>query len=508
MKRFQVEKTQTGYLAKKRKRPVTQRQYYDQGVPSNVLLPPRTLYAQNILDSHGSSFFDTFSYLNFMKDYFKQNQIIKPSFTDPNSLWGKITKWHRDRKERKAKEEEEEWKEAEKIHEKLEAIRKRLDELENGGNPNPKDLEERKKLIEEELELEGEDNVVNIDTNREGLPLKYVQMMEDGMTKEKALEMYNEAKKKEEKEKAEMSRALAEIKNYNPEWLQRSYPFRRENEAQPEPSVLEETEQEEREAAEKIKKRLKANNKRIDELYNGGNPDPKDFEERKQLIDEQIALGRLQHSLNWGVKTEKAQALKIIKKSHPEWLQGLYPDEVEKETTLAVIPPRRNDENMAAEMLEQVLKEAEDPAKRGEPSMLIETTHMYIPPKSRNKTGILNALSKAFGSPLWNDKGRQELEKALKRGLTPDFITVRDENGHATTFNFDDILEKGMKGKPGVIIESRIKEDKPREEKTRQALEDLLGNKRFSKATRKTVLERDQKKRDKLIRERRDFRLL
>lgn len=114
MKRFQVEKTQRGYLAKKRKRPITQQQYYDQGVPRNVLMPPRTLLAQNILDSHGTSFFDTFSYLNFMKDYFKQNQITTPSFTDPNSLWGKITKWYRKRNERSARIDE-----MEKMFEKM-----------------------------------------------------------------------------------------------------------------------------------------------------------------------------------------------------------------------------------------------------------------------------------------------------------------------------------------------------------------------------------------------------
>lgn len=164
MKRFQVEKTQSGYLAKKRKRPITQQQYYDQGVPRNVLMPPRTLLAQNILDSHGSSFFDTFSYLNFMKDYFKQNQITKPSFTDPNSLWGKITKWHRERKEKKAKEEEEEWNEAEKTHNRLKELRKEIDDLLERGLRNELDKEKLTKLHEEERTLEREDTVIDDDT--------------------------------------------------------------------------------------------------------------------------------------------------------------------------------------------------------------------------------------------------------------------------------------------------------------------------------------------------------
>ena len=164
MKRFQVEKTQSGYLAKKRKRPITQQQYYDQGVPRNVLMPPRTLLAQNILDSHGSSFFDTFSYLNFMKDYFKQNQITKPSFTDPNSLWGKITKWHRERKEKKAKEEEEEWNEAEKTHNRLKELRKEIDDLLERGLRNELDKEKLRKLHEEERTLEREDTVIDDDT--------------------------------------------------------------------------------------------------------------------------------------------------------------------------------------------------------------------------------------------------------------------------------------------------------------------------------------------------------
>lgn len=153
MKRFQVEKTQTGYLAKKRKRPITQQQYYDQGVPRNVLLPPRTLLAQNILDSHGSSFFDTFSYLNFMKDYFKQNQITKPSFTDPNSLWGKITKWYRKRNERQANIQDMEVKYSkmpqEKVKEELTQTEAKLKEL---IKRNEGDLDDEIEILKERLE--------------------------------------------------------------------------------------------------------------------------------------------------------------------------------------------------------------------------------------------------------------------------------------------------------------------------------------------------------------------
>lgn len=223
MKRFQVEKTQSGYLAKKRKRPITQ-QYYDQGVPRNVLMPPRTLLAQNILDSHGSSFFDTFSYLNFMKDYFRQNQMTTPSFTDPNSLWGKITKWHQDKKREKAEEEEKEKKidamSPEEIHERLQEVNKKIDELDKDGNPNKKDTE---KLIKEQQMLERRDIVVDVDNGKE-LPTSLKLLVESGVTREKdAIKRFEEAKKKEEEEKAKKQ----------PGWFQTMFPFLGNESTQP-----------------------------------------------------------------------------------------------------------------------------------------------------------------------------------------------------------------------------------------------------------------------------------
>lgn len=222
MKRFQVEKTQSGYLAKKRKRPITQRQYYDQGVPSNVLLPPRTLLAQNILDSHGSSFFDTFSYLNFMKDYFKQNQITTPSFTDPNSLWGKITKWYRKRNERQANIQDMEVKYSkmpqEKVKEELSQKEAKLKELikRNEGDLDD-EIERLKEQIEAMKNIAGEKKPVIKTWEAISIPEDYAPDAFDGyhalMPRNSSVpDGLEEAKKKPQTETGFFSQALETLK--------------------------------------------------------------------------------------------------------------------------------------------------------------------------------------------------------------------------------------------------------------------------------------------------------
>lgn len=222
MKRFQVEKTQRGYLAKKRKKPVTQRQYYDQGVPSNVLLPPRTLLAQNILDSHGSSFFDTFSYLNFMKDYFKQNQITTPSFTDPNSLWGKITKWYRKRNERQANIQDMEVKYSkmpqEKVKEELTQKEAKLKELikRNEGDLDD-EIERLKEQIEAMKNIAGEKKPVIKTWEAISIPEDYAPDAFDGyyalMQRNSSVpDGLEEAKKKPQTETGFFSQALETLK--------------------------------------------------------------------------------------------------------------------------------------------------------------------------------------------------------------------------------------------------------------------------------------------------------